>query len=113
MTASEPAPILCHECGHDIDIHDWENGCPDCELGSLTSSRCILKPSDIAREYARQRVADEARVAAVVARDTRWNARHVDEQRVTRDAKEAECPEPPCQRSHWERVAREVVESDL
>lgn len=48
MTASEPAPILCHRCGHDIDIHDWENGCPDCELGSLTSSRCILKPSDIA-----------------------------------------------------------------
>lgn len=84
MTASEPAPILCRRCGHDIDYHDWENGCPDCELGSLTSSRCILKPSDIAREYARQRVADEA-----------------------------ECPEPPCQRSHWERVAREVVESDL
>ena len=90
MITSEPAPILCHECGHDIDIHDWENGCPDCELGSLTSSRCILKPSDIAREYARQRVADEARVAAVVARDTRWNARHVDQQRVARDTKEAD-----------------------
>lgn len=46
--------------------------------------------ADHTEGHARQRVADEARVAAVVARDTRWNARHVDQQRVTRDAKEAD-----------------------
>ena len=82
MIASEPAPILCR-CGHDIDFHDWDGGCTDCEA----TNPCSNPPSDIAREYARQRVADEARVAAVVARDTRWNARHVDQQRVTRDTK--------------------------
>ena len=94
MTASEPIPILCHGCGHDVNEHAlWgcqtslRYGWPDkaYPYGQWRICGCDLAPSDIAREYARQRVADELRVAAVVARDTRWNVGHVDEQRVTRD----------------------------
>ena len=45
--------ILCHKCGHDIDGHSDQVDCLDCldertDFG-LTSSRCMLAPSDIAR----------------------------------------------------------------
>lgn len=47
-------PILCPECGHDIDAHRW-NGCwYEEDLKGL--DECNLSSTDVARAYADERV---------------------------------------------------------
>lgn len=58
-------PILCRECGHDIDEHqspDKRTDCWRCLYGRSGDDRCTLTLIDIARAYADERVrdADEA-----------------------------------------------------
>lgn len=58
-------PILCHECGHDIDEHRARymcNGCGDEIFTRVEDELCYMHPSEIARAYGEKRVrdADEA-----------------------------------------------------
>ena len=57
-----PEPILCHECGHDIDDHSWDG----CQLEP--PSACLLSAMDIARAYAEERWLDGADVGYVLGR---------------------------------------------
>ena len=49
---SDLPPILCPECGHDIDYHTFTEPCWGCFYawnGSDKTDFCKLRPSDIAR----------------------------------------------------------------
>ena len=54
-----PDPILCHECGHDIDMHYF--GADDgIQFTTQTPDgdrdyECLMAPSDIARAYGEER----------------------------------------------------------
>lgn len=54
-----PEPILCPECGHDIDDHRalyMCNGCGDEIFTKVENELCYLYPSDIAHIYTDERL---------------------------------------------------------
>ena len=67
-------PILCPECGHDIDDHqspDERTDCWRCLYGRSGDDRCTLTLIDIAHAYGEKRF-DEGWKAC----ELRWAVRH-------------------------------------
>lgn len=54
MTVIEP--ILCPDCGHDIDQHSPESTCLGCQARKASNDwGCLESPSGIARAYGEER----------------------------------------------------------
>lgn len=50
-------PILCPECGHDVDGHSRSLACVDCWCeGVAADETCWERPTDIGRSYAEERM---------------------------------------------------------
>ena len=65
-------PILCHECGHDIDQHEPGEYCNGCiwnsDVGALD---CTLTPAEIAHAYGEERFDDDWDAC-----ELQWAVRH-------------------------------------